>query len=101
MQCSLIGRTSSKVERIDWPAERAERNSDQLSYSSLGIEAARFFARETQQLLSPAMPTFVAMSSRNRCVAVSTNGLLSGIRYSNAISTLPLHSRPAHDHRVD
>src|SRR3989440_12335663 len=47
------------------------------------------------------MPTFVAMSSRKRCVAISTNGLLSGIRDSDAISALSLDSRPAHDERVD
>src|SRR5439155_4282685 len=47
------------------------------------------------------MPTFVAMSSRNRCVAISTNGLLSGIRDSEVISAFPLDSRPAHDERVD
>src|SRR5712692_10001216 len=47
------------------------------------------------------MPTFVAMSSRNRWVAISTNGLLSGIRDSDAISALPLDPRPAHDERVD
>src|SRR5437667_12201098 len=47
------------------------------------------------------MPTFVAMSSRNRCVAISTNGLLSGIRDSDAISAFPLDSRPAHYERVD
>src|SRR5207247_11210952 len=47
------------------------------------------------------MPTFVAMSSRNRCVAISTNGLLSGIRDADAISALSLDSRPAHDERVD
>src|SRR2546422_11700961 len=47
------------------------------------------------------MPTFVAMSSRNRCVAISTNGLLSGIRDSDAISAFSLDSRPAHDERVD
>src|SRR5438552_12406853 len=47
------------------------------------------------------MPTFVAMSSRNRCVAISTNGLLSGIRDSNVISAFPLDPRPAHDERVD
>src|SRR5256885_14991748 len=47
------------------------------------------------------MPTFVAMSSRKRCVAISTNGLPSGIRDSDAISALALDSRPAHDERVD
>src|SRR5256886_15163475 len=47
------------------------------------------------------MPTFVAMSSRNRCVAISTNGLLSGIRDSDAISALSLDPRPAHDERTD
>src|SRR5713226_896371 len=47
------------------------------------------------------MPTFVAMSSRNRWVATSTNGLLSGIRDSDAISAFPLDPRPAHDERVD
>src|SRR5712692_12131380 len=47
------------------------------------------------------MPTFVAMSSRNRWVAISTNGLLSGIRDSDAISAFPLDPRPAHDERVD
>src|SRR2546425_153761 len=47
------------------------------------------------------MPTFVAMSSRNRWVAISTNGLLSGIRDSDAISALSLDPRAAHDERVD
>src|SRR2546422_10540735 len=47
------------------------------------------------------MPTFVAISSRNRCVAISTNGLLSGIRDSDAISALSLDPRAAHDERID
>src|SRR5256885_2177284 len=47
------------------------------------------------------MPTFVAMSSRNRWVAISTNGLLSGIRDSDAISAVSLDPRAAHDERVD
>src|SRR2546427_5118350 len=47
------------------------------------------------------MPTFVAMSSRNRWVAISTNGLLSGIRDSDAISALSLDPRAAHDERID
>src|SRR5437867_3317426 len=46
------------------------------------------------------MPTFVAMSSRNKWVAISTNGLLSGNRESEAISTVPLEARPAEDERV-
>src|SRR3989475_9367832 len=47
------------------------------------------------------MPTFVAMSSRNRWVAISTNGLLSGIRDSDAISALSLDPRAAHYERID
>src|SRR5439155_3736025 len=41
------------------------------------------------------------MSSRNRWVAISTNGLLSGIRDSDAISAFSLDPRSAHDERVD
>src|SRR6266571_7900524 len=47
------------------------------------------------------MPTFEAMSSRNRWVAISTNGLLSEMRNSDAILALPLDPRTAHDERVD
>src|SRR2546422_700241 len=46
------------------------------------------------------MPTFVAMSSRNKWVAISTNGLLSGNRESEAISAVPLEARPAEDEGV-
>jgi len=48
MQCSVTGRTSSNVERIDWPVERAERNWDHVPYSSFGMDPARFFARDTR-----------------------------------------------------
>jgi len=48
MQCSVTGRTSSKVERIDWPVVRADRNSGHVPYSSFGIEFARFLASETR-----------------------------------------------------
>src|SRR5437899_3184164 len=41
------------------------------------------------------------MSSRNRWVAISTNGLLSGIRDSDAISAFPLDARAAHHERID
>src|SRR3989442_14880691 len=40
------------------------------------------------------------MSSRNRWVAISTNGLLSGIRDSAAISAFPLDARAAHHARI-
>src|SRR3989442_5894666 len=46
------------------------------------------------------MPTLVAMSSRNKWVAISTNGLLSGNRESEAISAVPLEARPAEDEGV-
>src|SRR5256712_7921408 len=46
------------------------------------------------------MPTFVAMSSRNKWVAISTNGLLSGNRDSEAISAVPLEACPAEDEGV-
>src|SRR5207245_10678267 len=88
MQWSVTGRTSSKVERIDWPVESAERNSGQVAYSSFGIDAARFFASATRQLFSPAMPTLVAMSSSNKWVVISKMGLLSGQRESERIAAV-------------
>src|SRR5437879_12780636 len=46
------------------------------------------------------MPYFVARASRNKWVAISTNGLLSGNRESEAISSVPLEARSAEDEGV-
>src|SRR5438105_2135242 len=100
MQRSVTGRTSSNVDRMDWLSRTAPTNSDQEAYSSRGIAAARFFGRETRLWCRPATPTFPARSSKNRCVAISTNGLLSCIRASEGISPLLLEPRPSEDERV-
>src|SRR5436190_1510580 len=97
---ALLRSDSSFAPSGSWvaPSTHAEATG---SYRTASSPTRMRAAAASRKLFRPATPTFPARSSRNRWVAISTNGLLSWIRASAGISALSLDPRTPHDEGVD